>query len=76
MFWDTCVPGAGNMSIGTQNFEIYARNIKRIYWAEFIDLQLRTARANQFRASLVAEPYENQVFLAANYEMARNRDGK
>ncbi|MFM1813797.1 MAG: hypothetical protein RLZ98_492 [Pseudomonadota bacterium] len=64
------------MPIGTPNFEIYARNIKRIYWAEFIDSQLRTARANQFKASLVEEPYKDQVFLAANYETARTRESK
>lgn len=62
------------MPIGTQNFEIYARNIKRIYWAEFIDTQLRAARTTQFRASLVEEPFKDQVFLATTYETARSRD--
>lgn len=64
------------MSLSTNNFEVYARTIKRVYWAEFIDVQLRAARANQFRASLVQEPYKDQVFLAGNYETARTREVK
>ena len=53
------------MQLGTQNFEAYNRTLRRILWADFIDEQLRVARENQYRASLVDKAYSGQPSLAA-----------
>ena len=43
-------------------------------WAEFIDQQVRQTRANQFRASIVADPFDNQnADLAQHFDYHRHR---
>ncbi len=46
------------MQLGSPNFDAYARNLRRIYWMEFIDRQMLKSRPRAFRASIVAEPCE------------------
>jgi hypothetical protein len=43
------------MQVGTANFNSYNRTLRRILWADFIDEQLRVARENAYRASLVED---------------------
>ena len=49
--------------IGSSNFEAYNKLLRRIMWSDFIDEQLRIARENQFRASLVRDsiPIDNGI---------------
>ncbi len=35
-------------------FESYARTLRRVYWAEFIDAQMYGSRHENFRASLLS----------------------
>jgi hypothetical protein len=60
------------MQLGTPNFEAYNRTLRRVLWADFIDGQLRVARENAYRASLVKEPYREQGSLAAHLALTRN----
>lgn len=53
------------MQIGSLNFECYNKNLRRIMWAEFLDEQLRVARVNQFRASIVQPPFIDQKSIVA-----------
>ncbi len=46
------------MQLGSPNFDAYARNLRRIYWMEFIDRQMLQSRARAFRASIVTPPIE------------------
>lgn len=41
------------MTSGTTSFDRYARNLRRIFWAEFIDAQIRDMGQSTFRASLL-----------------------
>lgn len=62
------------MRLGSADFDIYARNLRRIMWAEFIDEQMRATRSQHFRASLVTDPYENQSpDLAQHFHYHRHR---
>ncbi len=40
------------------SFEQYANNLRRIYWLEFIDQQVRAQNQTEFRASLVEANFE------------------
>lgn len=60
------------MQLASELFETYNRNLRRIMWAELRDEQLRAARASQFRASLVDNPYVEQTSLAMLYDHVRN----
>lgn len=60
------------MQLGSLNFESYNRNLRRVMWAEFLEEQLRQARLNQFRASIVANPYLEQKSLVMLLDQARN----
>ena len=53
------------MQLGSPHFEAYNRTLRRIMWADFIDEQMRVAREQQYRASLVEEPYRGQQSIAA-----------
>jgi hypothetical protein len=65
------------MQLGSADFDSYARNLKRILWAEFIDEQMRATRAQQFRASIVSDPYVNQnPDLAQHFDYHRSRATK
>ena len=44
------------MQLGSETFDTYARNLRRLYWMEFIDHQMRLQRNERFRASLVFPP--------------------
>lgn len=43
-------------SHGSPMFEAYARTLKRIYWAEFLEDQLSATRPATFKASIVDDP--------------------
>lgn len=63
------------MQLGSPNFDAYARNLRRIMWAEFIDERMRTTRARQFRASLVESPYAAAALdIAPHIEYHRTRN--
>lgn len=62
------------MQLGTRNFSAYNRNLRRIMWAEFLDAQLRLARAHQFRATIVANPLDDKASLTALYTQVRQID--
>jgi hypothetical protein len=57
------------MHYGTLNFIAYDRNLKRVLWIEFLEAQARAARANRFRASIVANPYDGAVETAPLYRL-------
>ena len=62
------------MLLGSHNFDAYARNLRRIMWAEFVDEQMRSTRAQHFRASLVESPYTvSPVDIAPHLEYFRTR---
>ena len=58
---------------GSQTFEAYAKNLRRIYWAEFIDAQLRATRPEGFRASLVAPALPETDDLSNAFDYHRFR---
>jgi len=51
--------------IGSSTFEAYNRTLRRVMWADFIDAHLKAAREQQYRASLVEEPYKDQKPIVA-----------
>jgi hypothetical protein len=53
------------MQVGSPTFESYNRTLRRLMWADFIDEQMRVAREQQYRASLVEEPFKGQQSLVA-----------
>ncbi len=53
------------MAIGSDSFNSYNRTLRRLMWADFIDEQMRIAREQQYRASLVEEPFKGQQSLIA-----------
>ncbi len=63
---------------GSQSFEAYAKNLRRIYWAEFIDAQLRATRPERFRASIVAPalPETDELSNAFDYHRFRASTGE
>lgn len=63
------------MMLGSADFETYARNLRRLMWAEFIDEQIKSTREHQFRASIVGDPYvNNSPDLANHFDRYRNRN--
>lgn len=58
-------------------FQMYARNLRRVFWAEFIDVQVHLARAHDVIPPIVAEPVstdgENGESLVPTYEYYRHR---
>ncbi len=60
---------------GSQTFEAYTRNLRRIYWAEFIDSQMRATRPEQFRASLVVPALPETGDLTTAFDYHRHRTG-
>jgi hypothetical protein len=61
------------MHIGSPMFETYNRTLRRIMWADFIDEQLRIAREQQYRATLVEEPYDRQQSIAKSVVQSRQQ---
>lgn len=60
------------MQLGSFNFENYNKNLRRIMWAEFLDEQLRVARMNQFRASIVEHPFLDHKSIVALITQVRS----
>lgn len=58
---------------GSPMFESYARNLRRLFWSEFVDRQLEATRAAQFRASLVEAPLPEKDGLGNAYDYHRHR---
>jgi hypothetical protein len=58
---------------GSPLFEAYTRNLRRLYWAEFVDAQNQAARPVNFRASLVEAPLQETENLATAYDYHRHR---
>lgn len=58
---------------GSPLFEAYTRNLRRLYWSEFIDQQMENTRAATFRASLVHDPLPEKDNLAPAFEYHRHR---
>jgi hypothetical protein len=54
-------------------FETYNRTLRRIMWADFIDEQLRIAREQQYRATLVEEPFQGQQSLTSSLVQSRQQ---
>lgn len=61
------------MQLGSPAFEAYNRTLRRIMWADFVDEQLRVAREQQYKASIVEESYQDQPSIAT--VMAASRKG-
>lgn len=59
------------MQVGSQNFNAYNRTLRRVLWADFIDEQLRIARENAYRATLVEESQPAQASLVKCIDQAR-----
>lgn len=59
------------MTLGSLNFSNYEKNLRRVMWAEFLDEQLRVARMNQFRATIVENPFADQQTLIALMQQTR-----
>ena len=60
------------MQLGTPSFEAYNRTLRRIMWADFVDEQMRVAREQQYRASLVEAPYQGQTSLVGQLASVRH----
>ena len=60
---------------GSPGFEAYARNLRRLMWADFIEGQMTATRPAQFRASLVESPLPDTENLAQSFEYHRHRGG-
>jgi hypothetical protein len=58
---------------GSPLFEAYTRNLRRLYWSEFIDQQMESTRSSTFRASLVHDPLPDKDNLASAFEYHRHR---
>lgn len=62
------------MKLGSSTFHAYAQTLRRVFWAEFIEDQIKVTRTAQFRANLVANPYdEQQSNLLPHMEYFRHR---
>jgi hypothetical protein len=59
------------MQLGSPAFEAYNRTLRRIMWADFVDEQMRVAREQQYKASIVEEAYPPQPSLASAVASAR-----
>lgn len=58
---------------GTASFEAYARNLRRLLWADLIEAQMAATRPAQFRASIVENPLPDTGNLAHSFEYHRHR---
>ncbi len=59
------------MQLGSPAFEAYNRTLRRIMWADFVDEQLRVAREQQYKASIVDESYQGQPSIATAMAASR-----
>ena len=58
---------------GSPGFEAYARNLRRLMWADFVETHMQAARPAQFKASLVDAPLKDTDNLAVAYDYHRHR---
>lgn len=58
---------------GSELFDTYTRNLRRLYWADFIETQVRAAKLEQYRASIVQPSIPDSDNLAAAYDYHRQR---
>lgn len=58
------------MRIGSIGFHSYNANLRRIYWLELIDQQMRRAKDSAVKLSLVAPPCEIEARRAPRREDA------
>lgn len=58
---------------GSPLFEAYTRNLRRLYWSEFIDRQMDASRNSTFKASIVNDPITDADSLAPAYDYHRHR---
>lgn len=62
------------MKLGSSTFHAYAQTLRRVFWAEFIEDQIKMTRTAQFRANLVTNPYsEQQSNLLPHLDYHRHR---
>jgi hypothetical protein len=62
-------------SYGSPTFECYARNLRRIFWAEFIDVQTQMSRAPELRPPAFTAPDAGIESLSPTFEYHRTRIG-
>jgi hypothetical protein len=60
------------MRVGSAMFESYNRTLRRLMWADFVDEQMRVAREQSYRASLVEQPYDGHKGVVAALAVARS----
>jgi hypothetical protein len=60
-------------SYGTPAFEAYVRNMRRLYWVDFVESQMQAARPSQFKASLVGPPLKDVDNLTTAFDYHRHR---
>ena len=53
---------------GSPLFEAYTRNLRRLYWSEFIDRQMDASRNATFKASIVEDPISEADSRAPAYD--------
>lgn len=53
-------------------FEVYDRNLRRIYWLCFIDDQLNSDKRGNWRASLVVNAHTGRPIASENPETDRS----
>lgn len=61
------------MQLGTPAFEAYNRTLRRIMWADFVDEQMRVAREQQYKASIVDEAYQDKPGIASALAQSRKQ---
>jgi hypothetical protein len=60
-------------SHGSPAFQCYARNLRRIYWSEFVDVQTQMSRAGTTAPAGAATPTADKESLMPSYEYYRHR---
>ena len=58
---------------GSPLFQAYSRNLRRLFWSEFIDQQMELVRPATFHASLVDNPLSDADSLINAYDYHRHR---
>jgi len=58
---------------GSPLFESYTRNIRRIYWSDFIDAQLEAARPQHYKASIIEDSIREPDNIATALAYHRHR---
>jgi hypothetical protein len=71
----TIVPGGIVMRIGSIGFHSYNENLRRIYWLELVEEQVRRANSNEVRLSLVAPPCEIEAEHGSHEDNSEAADG-